>query len=75
MPQNDQKSMKHRSIELIGQLEIIGYNYKDFSRKCQEKSKKSFENGGNDAIRRAGKSGRGLRERSCKMYAVFTYSG
>ena len=34
----------------------------------------SFENGGNDAIRGAGKSGRSLSERSCKMYAVSTYS-
>ena len=47
MPQNDEKSMKHRSTELIGQLaRQLGYNYKDFSRKCQEKSKKSFENWG-----------------------------
>ena len=41
MVQNDEKSMKHRSTELIDQLEReLGYNYKDFSRKSQEKSKK-----------------------------------
>ena len=41
MAQNDEKSMKHRSTELIGQL---GYNYKDFSRKCQEKQKRIAKN-------------------------------